>query len=404
MSPSSKYVEIYAKQVEVAREFGVTEATVHNWIKAAEAGKNNLKLTKRDGRNYLVQDEHNRAEMVYLKSKGRKHASNINQFILHADEEKLEQMLGSENLDRVINTLVIHQDIPLKYCYLNEGAKVWNQYYEESHHGKRDDEGLAKASKILIGYLQKFDTVNVVDLGCGNGETAHQIVQMLKANNKFNKYVAIDISEEMLDSATKNIETVVSGEQIESSLIDIEANSIQSKLYSIKKNDRRRVCNLVLFLGTTIGNFGNMINQSRVLKNIKDGMSEDDFLLVSNSFDEYYNRSVFSHAQMTGASAIEMIIPKYLGLDTGVIEHEFIYNTEEQMREHNLILKSKVKIIFPKRDYSIEFDANEKISVWKHKRDTFEFISEKIKLTGLSLKFIYLLDSKPFVFYLSSVL
>ena len=407
MSNSTKYVEVYTKQVDVAREFGVTEATVHNWIKAAEAGNNYLKTTKRSGKRYIVQNEHNRAEMYRLKEKGRKHTSNMNMMYVHADEDKLMRMFDEKNLNHFINYFNIHKKIPIKYGYFDGGAKLWDEYYRNTNYGALDKDTLDKTYHMIWGHLKKYKYVNIIDLGPGNSLSSLDFVERIKNEGRLLKYHLADISQDMLDIAKSNAQARLGEDKVTFSITDFETQSLQDTLFDLKKGyEYNEVCNMILFLGGNIGIGTSLEDQLRILSNIKDGMTYGDLLYTSCAYDKPSIRTIFPLSKVDSRENTEMLIVYALGLDDYHFTREFQFNEQIGCRQLNLILKYAITITFNDLGLSLELKKGDKINVYTHRRDSLELISEKTKLTGMELKFVYLNDTTdkiPEITYLASV-
>ena len=390
MSNSTKYVEVYTKQVDVAREFGVTEATVHNWIKAAEAGNNNLQLKKLKGKKVIIDNQHNHAEMYRLKEKGRKHTSNLNEMVVYADEAKLLDMFGESTLRFLINYLQLNGRIPIKYDYFNGGAEVWDRYYKLTDSGKADEDTFEKVYNTVFSFVEDFDTINIIDIGAGNGLPARKFVKKIKQTGKLGKYCLTDISQDMLDIAYKNLESDFEDELM-THVIDFEIHSFQELLFHLKNTaSTNKVTNLMLFSGGTIGNYPSLLNQVRILSNIRDGMSSQDFLYVTNAFDREDLRTVFPLEKVNPEDTNEITVAYTLGLNEYMFKREFKYNPETEARELNLVLRYATKVIFEKLNIELHFNAGDVINVWNHKRDNHNFISEKLLRSHLELKFLYM--------------
>lgn len=404
---TKQYVEYYKKQVEVAREFGVTEATVHNWIKASENGNNNLKIHIQNDRKFLIKDEHNRSEMTRLKEKGRKHASNTNEMVVYADEEKLNRMFGENNLGHFINYLNIHKKIPIKYGYFDGGAVLWDKYYRNTNYGVLDRDTLDKTFHMIWSHIEKYKYVNIIDLGPGNSLSSLDFVKKVEEKGRLLNYHLADISHDMAHIACQNAIKRLDKKYVSKSIIDFETQSLQDVLFDLKKGyDYNEVCNLILFLGGNIGIGTSLEDQVRILSNIKDGMNYGDLLYTSCAYDRESIRTEFPLSKVDSRDNNEMLIIYALGVEDTHFKREFKFNPDTGCRELNLILKYPLTINFKENGAMIRFSGNEKINVYNHRRDSFELISEKMKLVGLELKFLYLNDTSPIlpeISYLASV-
>jgi uncharacterized SAM-dependent methyltransferase len=407
MSLVETKIVFYQKQVDVAREFGVTEATVHNWIKASENGFNNLKIVVRKGKKCIINDDHNNAEMHRLKEKGRKHTSNVNQITVYADEKKLNESLGKQNVTRLINSLLTNREIPHKFSYMGDGSEIWREFYANTtksgskyYTSNSDSESLDKMLPAISGYLKDCTKINVIDLGCGDGRPLVNLTHSLNTIKEIKNYVAVDISQGMIDLAKENLLASIPNLMIQEEVLDLETASLQDLLYNLKKGDKD-VANIIFIIGGTLGIFGEEQKQVRILQNIKDGMDPNDLLIISNAVDTVKNRTEFPAFQNgKGANELLLNLPAILGIKDYMYKVDLNYNDQLGLREYNLLLKNSLKIIFKENNTTVEFDALEKINIWKHKRDSFELIASKVDNANMGLKTIYLHDSAPTILYI----
>lgn len=185
-------------------------------------------------------------------------------------------------------------EIPLKFAYLGEGAYNWVAIAQE----RAKKGGINLMEKKLLGsraedFLRKYEGVkqlNVIDIGCGDGTPAYPILNKLNEKKISFSYVPVDISEEMLNLAEKNIKKDfnVDSNKI---MLDLDSGQFSDKIYSLRKEG---TANLLLFLGSTLGNFSDM---NRVLSNILESMSSEDYLIIG--------------MEMTNLVKAEQLIPYY---------------------------------------------------------------------------------------------
>lgn len=132
--------------------------------------------------------------------------------------------------------------------------------------------------------------VNIVDLGCGNGEKAAVFVRAFKDKSKV-RYCPIDISSFMVDKAFKTISKIkgVKTVKLKNNTIDfLDLDTVTAQLKTgIFKN------NFLLLLGGSLEN--SEVHQ--LLHDIKAAMKDGDYLLIGNKLThpdptkmvEYYN-------------------------------------------------------------------------------------------------------------------
>lgn len=404
----------YKKQVVIAREFGVSEGTVTNWIKGAEEGRNNLQLLEVSGKNKIVRNEHNRVEMINLASIGKKFRPEDAAVTLTVNDE-LYEVMSQNNLFSMINSLTVKHEIPVKYVYLGKGAKMWDEFFysinDLDNYGQSSKEYLWSS---VVNYLDiqfaQFEIVNIVDIGPGNFEPVRYWVEYFYSRRKLGKYLPLDISKDVLEITVQGFKKYYSesllaghnsGDDVDysSMVADLDKDSIEKNVNSIRNFDgKKKVLNLFLFLGGTIGI---MEDQVRTLQNIKDAMSPDDYLIIDNALDIVTNRTVFPVAENQTYNETLIYIARLLGLGEEYFEKEYRYNDISSCREYNLVIKENLILSFDKLGVEVNLPKNTRINVWRHRRDTFEYIFDKTGKAGLSLESVIRHPSDPEVIYVS---
>jgi hypothetical protein len=167
-------------------------------------------------------------------------------------------------------------------------------------------------------------------------------------------------------------------------VLDLELHSTEEALLKQKNNAKKSV-NILLMFGGTIGNIE---NQVKVFNHITDGMHPEDILIVDNSFDQIEKRTVFPDFDYAESYDNICHVASLLKLDYDLVKGEKIYNSTTKNREFNLVLPENIKIHFDKYNTVLSFNSGESINVWKHRKDTFEFVSNKIGLAKMNLQFI----------------
>lgn len=167
--------------------------------------------------------------------------------------------------------------IPLKFGYIGKAAHTHDRLVKSKKYGLADAETalLLSAFENDITPLLPSDLVALIDLGSGNGLKAVTILKLLqKLETKPLSYVGLDYSQELSKIALHNISDQLDISSLFSLQVDIEEgpfNDVINKL-SIPCGPR-----LFTFLGTT---WGNSLDRTGVLKNIRNSMSYKDRLLL----------------------------------------------------------------------------------------------------------------------------
>jgi len=120
------------------------------------------------------------------------------------------------------------------------------------------------------------DSINIIDIGCGDGKKAVLFIEKLKKGHTKIKYCPVDISSYMVTQALNRIKKLNIDEVIEFqwNISDFENLENVANLIRSQKTGR----NLFLLLGNTLGNFE--INE--LLYEIRSAMDCGESLLIGN--------------------------------------------------------------------------------------------------------------------------
>jgi len=179
--------------------------------------------------------------------------------------------------------------------------------------------------------------LNIIDLGCGDGKKAVIFIEHLKGKVRL-KYFPIDISGYMVDKALERIRKLDAGEvvQLQWNISDFEnLPNIASllKMSGFKKN-------LILLLGNTLGNF----EIHELLYQVRNSMSDGDFLLIGNGLDTRHPDEILKSYNTPEVNDFMMHIPTQIGLE----KDDLIFGTRFR--------NSRVEIYYTiNKDKKVEF-------------------------------------------------
>lgn len=187
------------------------------------------------------------------------------------------EFLSSEQSAELITALAGRRELPLKFQYVGMGADRFVAFEHTSEYGigqKELDLFIDNDRRILS--LMPDKGYSLLDVGCGDGQKAAAILTRLgqKGTEKQN-YFPLDISSRMIDIAVNAVVTAHPETTIETFREDFERGNLTKVTYYLRRRYARG--NFILFLGTTLGNLS---DSHRILINLRESMTEQDFLLV----------------------------------------------------------------------------------------------------------------------------
>ena len=232
------------------------------------------------------------------------------------------QFLTKSQEAELITALVGRREIPLKFEYLGEGADRYVAISAPEIGGGSEIDIISSYKNRFSDFL-KSKKLNLVDIGTGDGKKAAFVISHVAKN--VSSYSGFDISKRMLDLAGQTMQIAHPELTYEKFIEDFEYGSISNATYYL--NRRYQHNNLILFLGNTIGNIS---DAHRVLINLRDGMSDQDLLLVGLAF---YNPRNIPLSTYNGKVVIEVLwtMPEKIGIDRSDAKISWIYN--EHLRQ-----------------------------------------------------------------------
>ncbi len=284
-------------------------------------------------------------------------------------KDKGNHLTVSQELE-LLSSLEAHGSVPLKFSYLGEGYLKWISLAKMS----RESGGVEQIENdILIQNLpfifkslkdtnaQEF---NIVDLGCGDGKPIESVFSYLKKEGFFEKYkinyIPIDISQNMLDYATKFISSKFDLET-KPHLIDFEKGSFPEIL--ISSGDKKSY-NYCFFLGNTLGNF---LDTGRVLSNFKDSLFSTDYLIIGNELSNLHAiNKIIEYYKDKAAYDLVITTLKYYGYHDSDGEFNVRWNEGKKQIEGYLVLNKDVQ--FNIANSKINFEKNEEILLFISKK------------------------------------
>ncbi len=186
----------------------------------------------------------------------------------------------------IVNCLSEHKEIPFKYFYKDQMTTVWDRSVKQNQLAAfgttQSDITLLKNNFNFIEQKKsEFERVNIIDIGPGNSYPVKNFINQIDARGWLNRYVAIDISQDMLNLSQKNIKSWFPLVEFKGYVLDFEEQNFKKIALDNKTNSEGlRIINILLYLGGTIGNHRDRIN---VLNNFKESLGNDDILMLSYS-------------------------------------------------------------------------------------------------------------------------
>lgn len=374
----------FIKNTQIASEYRVSSTTVLNWIADGVAKKNNLIVELFGAKYKIIDSAHNRSVLSNLAHQASiyKNKIDVKKTKINPD---LYKYFSQDQLIELINKLEINRTVPLKFSYLGKkGANVWDDFVREAEiKGGYQTmvitaEILKKSLSLILARIPKNKKVNIVDIGTGSSNSMIEVASFFNQKNLLNKYIGVDINQQMLDKSKENILKIDKNINYVDCVLDFEKSDFATDLFNQKDE---KIINLVFFIEATLGNAENM---NRTLENLKLSLSSDDIFIVTNVLDNIASRTQITLKSITKP---HIWLTEYLGIDVELCGLKAIYDEESHKRKGYLILD---------KDYEIEFEINKKSKIvklykdqelyfWYHKMTEKANIFNELDQAGLQL-------------------
>lgn len=365
---------LYFKNSELAYTHHVSVRTVRNWIEAAKQGKLDLDLHTHAGRQYVSNTARNLStieRMVEDRKKFRPHRA----VKTVTPKPEFYKLFNQAQIYDIVSNLEIHHELPRDYCYFDGGATHWDEYIERLSTEEtpnlfnRTVKLLEINQHYLDDLLQQYRYVNVVDVGVGNALPAKNLLSHLSKTGKLRRYIALDISPEMLRIAKRNVHEWFGDDlQFEDYELDICKDHFANILAEdYIKPDSQKTANIILFLGGTINNFR---KPDRALSIINESMGLDDILIHTHKLDTRASRKYFDFSKDSRRIAVpeqNRLLIDLLDIDESFYDVEMGYDDELQERYIRIRLKVAltVRFEFEQGHRLVQLNKDDTILLWR---------------------------------------
>lgn len=365
----------YYKNTDLAKLYNTSEKSVRNWIQATLDGKLDLQLYKVNDKYYIANVTKNTVLIEQLVEKGKKYKNSRGIKVVRPTQ-KFYDTFSSKQIFDIISSLTIHRELPLKYSYVDGGATYWDKYAQRllDEHGPNMLNSTVNLLDSNIDHIESIlnthKKVNVIDLGPGNALPIRNILEYLISKDKLDRYIALDISKEMLVIAEENIKAWF-GETInyEGYVRDFSHERFDDLLAEdFARGDDDLPVNLVFLLGGTLCN---LRSPNTALQAINASLGVNDVMIYSTKLDTPNSRRFFDFNISAEAQVLaprHRLVLELLGIDDSLYEVEQLFDQEKQARLICVKLKVAVSIEFQlaRGVRRIELNKGESILLWRY--------------------------------------
>jgi uncharacterized SAM-dependent methyltransferase len=291
----------------------------------------------------------------------------------------------------MIQALKVRREIPLKYSYKGRGAKIWDNFYLKYliprwyRTSNREIDLLKENFEFLSAKVRNFEKINIIDVGSGNSYPVKEFIRRLNNLGKVNKYIALDISEELLHLSKSNFSHWFPLIEYSSYTIDIENSCLPILSENQANLETDDIAQIILHLGVTMGNHH---NRSGVLKNFRDSMGKNDLLVFTN---EIGSNSQWDGRVRGGFKYHVEQVYAWIKNELGIRAEDCELVRKYDDRTDSLVANMKffqnyiLDFTLGGIDKSIEISEAEEITIWRQHKYELPKLLQEIERSGLQV-------------------
>jgi len=260
-----------------------------------------------------------------------------------------------------------------KYFYDTEGSILFDQITATpEYYPKRVEKQLLRSiAQDLRQHTGEIDSL--IELGSGTSEKTHELLSALRTSGKALRYVPIDVSDIIIESANSLIERYTDL-KITGIIADYEAG-----LKVIPFLDEKH--KLVAFLGSSIGNL-KRTERNLLLEQINDALDPGDYVLIGfdlvkdiNILNAAYNDK-FGVTRDFNLNLLKRINRELGGaFNLNNFEHHAYFNEKASRIEMHLISRVEQTVSIEELGREFTFSAGESI----HTENSYKFSDQMIQ-------------------------
>jgi len=174
-------------------------------------------------------------------------------------------------------------DSKLWYLTPGQAQAYLNQLSTETYKKRVGPKELNLINEYMKSAIDEVDhnSLNVIDLGCGNGKKAALFLNEMQKRGLKVRYCPIDISAHMVQKAIEEVSALKHTEIIKVQWNISDFENLQNVVPLLRKDEYK--INFFLLLGNTLGNF----EMHELLYSIRSSMRDGDILLVGNGLNNH---------------------------------------------------------------------------------------------------------------------
>jgi L-histidine N-alpha-methyltransferase len=291
-----------------------------------------------------------------------------------------------------------------KYLYDHMGSQLFEQIcLQPEYYLTRTEASLLKRHAPLITNLVGSN-IRIIELGSGSSSKTALLLRYLSSQKMRIIYFPIDISISILMESTRRLKSQFPNASIIAIRSDygtgvdraaakcMATDGVRGKKTNKSSNNDDQYSKLILFLGSSIGNFEPMAARS-FLRSIREKLHTNDFLLVG--FDLQKDESVLTAAYndkagITAKFNLNLLarINRELGgnFELEKFKHSAFYNREQHRIEMHLVSNTDQQVYIEALGKNFSFEKGDSIHTENSYKYSLDQIAALAKDSGFRIK------------------
>ncbi len=249
------------------------------------------------------------------------------------------------------------KSLPPTWFYDDEGSRLFEEITElDEYYPTRAERALLKNHAREIAQASQATTL--VELGPGSCAKSRILLDAMRHNNALERYIAMDVSEEMIVTSAHELTAEYSGLKVTAVVGDFRRH-----LQYIPPVDRQ----LIAFLGGTIGNF-TPLQREKFLFDLNCSMDASDYLLIGADLAKDPKLMVSAYDDASGVTArfnknLLNVLNSRLSadFDPDLFDHVAIWTPRDSRIEMRLRSRVDQSIHFATINLTVAFVAGEEL-------------------------------------------
>ena len=287
------------------------------------------------------------------------------------------------------------KELPSKYLYDALGSKLFEAICELPEYGlTRADERLLREHAREIATRIPGEVI-VCELGSGSGRKTRWILEAL-ALRRHIRYFPIELSPVALAVCRRELSDIDSV-----GIVGLEREYLDGLLeVANHRKDGQRL--LVLFLGSTLGNFSPPAD-IEFLRDIRRTLQPGDTLLLGTDLEKPMGQLIKAYDDPLGITAafnLNLLVRMNRELNAGFIlgqfEHLATFNSATSSVEMHLRSRKKQTVAVPKARLEVAFESGETIWTENCHKFSLEQVKQKAHAAGFEIEAQWIDQDWPF--------